>query len=193
MTNVLKRIEHADLHVAPRIAIDQNGLLGCLIRNYGKLGDQPPMATLSGLVVAAGLVRRDERLGRAGLRMLAAHSMSTMAKLLLKDLVDRTRPRAMARRPYRMAPGDSRDSELRSFPSGHSAGAAAVAGGLAPDYAAAAVPAALAATGIAAAQPASRNHFLSDAVAGVAIGIAVSLVARLLVPPFDAIEQAARA
>jgi undecaprenyl-diphosphatase len=189
----LRHVEQADLRLVPKVALDQHSLVGRAVASFAKIGDQPPMAVLSGTVVAAGLVRRDQRLARSGLRMLAAHSMSTMVKLLVKDLVDRTRPRALGKKPYRAGPGDSKDSEMRSFPSGHSAGAAAVAGGLAPDFPLAAVPAALGATAIAAAQPASRNHFVSDAVAGVAIGIAVSLLARLLVPPFDEIEQPAPA
>ncbi|MBC7985427.1 MAG: hypothetical protein H7X93_01965, partial [Sphingomonadaceae bacterium] len=37
----------------------------------GDLGDQPPLLALSGATLAAGLVRRDRRLARAGARMIA--------------------------------------------------------------------------------------------------------------------------
>ena len=68
-------------------------------------------------------VRRDRMLFRAGLRMLAAHQFATLAKSLVKDAVDRSRPgEAIDSRRYRMAPGDSKDHRLQSMPSGHSAG-----------------------------------------------------------------------
>ena len=185
----LRPFERADFKLARRVALDQRSTAGRIVAWFAELGDQPPMAALSGGVVAAGLVRRDERLARVGLRMLLAHSLSTMAKLLGKGLVDRTRPGALDEKAYRMEQGASDDGRLRSFPSGHSAGSAAVAAAVAPDFPMAAVPAALAASAIAAAQPASRNHFVSDVVAGVIIGVSVGVIARLLVPPFDEIEQ----
>lgn len=185
----LHPIERADLELARKVALDQDRAPGKLIAGFAQLGDQPPLQALSAAVVAAGLLRRDERLARSGLRMIVAHSLSTMGKLLGKGLVDRTRPEVVGERGYRLEQGDSRDGELRSFPSGHSAGSAAVAGAIAPDFPLAAVPVALGASAIAAAQPASRNHFVSDVVAGAALGVVVSLLARLLVPPFDEVEQ----
>lgn len=187
--NTIHAIERADLKLAHKVALDKRSVAGRLTARFAELGDQPPMAILSGGVIAAGLARRDERLARAGLRMLAAHSLSTMAKLLGKGLLDRTRPRALNEKAYRLESGSSSDGRLRSFPSGHSAGSAAVAGALAPDFPATAAPVALGAMAIAAAQPASRNHYISDVVAGMAIGVAVSMIARLLVPPFDEVEQ----
>ena len=187
--NKRSAIERTDLHLAHKVALDQESILGRATARLGELGDQPPLLALSAGVVATGMVRHDERLARVGLRMIAAHSLATMGKLFVKDLVDRTRPGALNEKPYKMEKGSSRDGRLRSMPSGHSAGSSAIAGAVAPDFPGAAVPVARAASVIAAAQPASRNHYVSDVIAGVAIGIAVSFVARLLVPPFDEIEQ----
>jgi membrane-associated phospholipid phosphatase len=184
-------VERTDLRLAPKVALDQRSRVGRATARFAELGDQPPLLALSAGVVGAGLARRDERLARVGLRMILAHSLATMGKLFVKDLVDRTRPGALGEKAYRMEKGSSRDGRLRSMPSGHSAGAAAVAGAVAPDFPVAAVPVALTATAIAAAQPASRNHYLSDVVAGAAIGLAAGMLARLLVPPCDGNEQPA--
>ena len=187
----LHPIERTDLSLAHKVALDQKSMFGRATARFAELGDQPPLLALSAGVVATGMFRRDERLARVGLRMIAAHSLATMGKLFVKDMVDRTRPGALNEKPYKMEKGSSRDGRLRSMPSGHSAGSSALAGAVAPDFPGAAVPVALAASAIAAAQPASRNHYVSDVIAGVAIGVAVSFVARLLVPPFDEIEQPA--
>ena len=185
----LHAIERADFRVARKVALPRQSGAGRLTARFAELGDQPPLQAASAVVIASGLLRRDEQLARVGLRMLAAHSLSTMGKLFVKDLVNRTRPGALNEKAYQLEAGSSRDGRLRSMPSGHSAGSAAVAGAVAPDFPAAAVPAALTATAIAAAQPASRNHYLSDVIAGAAIGLAAAALARLLVPPFGELEQ----
>jgi len=184
------QLERIDIQLADKVALNKRGLAGRWTARFAELGDQPQLIALTIGVVATGLIRRDERMTRTGLRMLTAHSLATMAKLLVKDQVDRTRPGALKEKSYRMEEGDSQDGRLRSMPSGHSAGAAAVAGAVAVDYLSAAAPAGLAAAAIAAAQPASRNHYVTDVLVGLGVGAAVSGVARLLVPPQDKIEQA---
>lgn len=181
----LHPVERADLKVARKVALDRNGFFGRWTARFAELGDQPPLIALSLGVTAAGAVRGDERLARSGLRMLVAHSLSTMAKLLVKDLVDRTRPGALKDKAYRLEEGDSRDGRLRSMPSGHSAGITAVAGAIAEDYPIIQIPAAVASATIAGAQPPSRNHYLSDVIVGAGIGLAVAALARRLVPPQD--------
>jgi undecaprenyl-diphosphatase len=57
-----------------------------------ELGDQPQMLTLSGGVLAWGIVRGDRRLVRAGGRMIASHLLATWIKNIVKHRVDRTRP-----------------------------------------------------------------------------------------------------
>ncbi len=178
----LEAIERADLKVARAVSLDRRGVAGRWTARFANLGDQPPLIALSIGVAAIGAVRRDERLMRTGLRMLVAHSLATMAKLIVKDHVDRTRPAALGKKKYRLEEGESKDGELRSMPSGHSAGALAVAGAVALDYPRWRAPTALAAVAVAAAQVPARNHYLSDVLVGASLGMAVDGAARQLVP-----------
>jgi membrane-associated phospholipid phosphatase len=135
-----------------------------------KLGDQPPLRLLCGAMIAAGIVRRDMRMAGAGARALASHTLATWVKDAIKHRIDRTRPNANGN--SRIEPGRDRSKDETSFPSGHSAGAAAVASALARDY-----PeyggAAYAAAGIVAlAQIPRCSHYPSDVGVGIAIGIA---------------------
>ncbi len=95
---------------------------------FGQAGDQLQLRVLAGGVLAVGLARRDERLVRAGARMLLAHELATLAKKAVKNRVDRSRPRSVRRgKSVRPRKGHSKAPHLNSFPSGHSAGAMAVA------------------------------------------------------------------
>ncbi|MEA3014065.1 MAG: hypothetical protein QOD42_2610 [Sphingomonadales bacterium] len=138
-----------------------------------ELGDQPQMLALSGGLLAFGLVRRDGRMARAGARMMLSHLLATAAKNFVKHRVDRTRPRSTGNgKGPAPKPGRSHAKEETSFPSGHSAGAVAVARAFARDY-----PehrgAALAGAGfIALAQIPRRAHYPTDVAAGLAIGLA---------------------
>lgn len=179
----LTRVEQADLKVARAVGVRRNSRAGQAIGRFAEFGDQPPLIALAALTIAVGTAHRDERLARTGLRMLAAHALATMGKLAIKDSIDRTRPGALNEKAYRLEEGSSRDGRLRSMPSGHSAGVAAVAGALAPDYPGTILPAAAVATSIAGAQLPTRNHFLSDVMVGIGIGLAAAGIARLLIPP----------
>ena len=181
----LSMVERTDLRVTRIVGINQNGDAARWLARFADLGDQPPMIGLAVLTIAAGLLRRDERLARTGLRMLAAHSIATMGKLAVKDTVDRTRPGALNEKAYCLEQGTSRDGRLRSMPSGHSAGVMAIAGAIGPYYPGAILPAAAAATSIAGAQLPSKNHFLSDVLVGAGIGLAAAAIARLLIPPIE--------
>jgi hypothetical protein len=138
-----------------------------------ELGDQPQMLILSGGLLALGAARRDGRMMRAGARMVLSHLLATAAKNFVKHRVDRTRPRSAGNgKGHGMKPGRSHAKEETSFPSGHSAGAAAVARAFAREY-----PghqgAALAGAGfIALAQIPRCAHYPTDVGAGLAIGLA---------------------
>jgi membrane-associated phospholipid phosphatase len=148
-----------------------------------ELGDQPQMLALCGGLLTLGLVRRDGRMARAGGRMIAAHLLATMVKNFVKHRVDRTRPRSTGDgRGHGIRPGRSHAKEETSFPSGHGAGAAAVARAFARDY-----PehrgAALAGAGfIALAQIPRCAHYPTDVGAGLAIGLAAEKAVDLLWP-----------
>ncbi|HXH53205.1 MAG TPA: phosphatase PAP2 family protein [Sphingomicrobium sp.] len=144
------------------------------IAPVGKLGDQPELRALSAVVLVAGLLASKPRLLRAGLRMLVAHESATLAKDAVKNQVDRTRPRSAERRGEGAPrPGNSSAKEESSFPSGHSAGAIAVASAFArefPEHRSAAMGAALV---IAAAQVPRASHYPTDILAGLALGLGV--------------------
>lgn len=178
MTEILNDIERADIAVAEATAPVEETRLGHALGLVGKLGDQPPLRVLCGAVVATGWWRDDPRLVLAGVRMFAAHTLATLAKTRIKKRVDRSRPNVLLEEGhYEAHPGDNEDHDVTSFPSGHTAGAVAVAAAVARSYPAAALPAAGAALLLSGVQVPRRAHYVSDVVAGAAIGL---LAERLL-------------
>jgi membrane-associated phospholipid phosphatase len=145
---------------------------------FAELGDQPPLRILCAAVIAAGLAGGDRRLARTGVRMLVAHTLATLAKDFVKERVDRTRPSAKDKqgKDHVPKPGSDSSKEETSFPSGHSAGAAAVAWAVARDYPGLAAPAYAAGGALALAQIPRCAHYPTDVGAGLAIGIAAEAV-----------------
>ena len=181
----LHKIEKADLEIADEVAVEKQKPAGRLLAKFAELGDQPPLIALSAGVFAYGLVAGNRKLARTGLRMLAAHAVATAIKGVVKDRIDRTRPGpALGNSDYKLERGHSKDGALRSMPSGHSAGLAAVARAATREYPQLAVPAGAAAAAVAAAQLPSGNHFATDVAAGIGIGLASeAAVAALMGPP----------
>ncbi|QIL01841.1 phosphatase PAP2 family protein [Sphingomonas sinipercae] len=147
---------------------------------FAKLGDQPELRAISGAVIAAGVLLGRGKLFRAGLRMLLAHEAATSAKSFIKHRVDRTRPRsADDARDARPKKGHSRAKRESSFPSGHSAGAIAVASAFARDYPQHRVPALAAAGLVAVGQIPKNAHYPTDVAAGALIGAATEALIAL--------------
>src|SRR4051812_33615928 len=171
----------ADRKAAAAALRHEESLAVRLLDHVADLGDQPPMRILCGSVIAVGLIAGDRRLAGAGLRMLAAHTLATLAKDVVKRRVDRTRPRSLAKPGKDAKPrrGDSEAKEETSFPSGHSAGAAAVARAFARSYPEHALPAYAAAGVLALVQIPRCAHYPTDVGAGLAIGIAAEKVVDL--------------
>jgi membrane-associated phospholipid phosphatase len=146
--------------------------------HFASLGDQPPLRALCGAVIAIGLLRGDSRLAKAGVRMLAAHTLATLAKDFVKRRVDRTRPRNLDKpgKHHRPKPGRNEAKAETSFPSGHSAGAAAVALAFARDYPEHRGAAYGLGGALALAQIPRCAHYPSDVGAGLAIGVAAEAV-----------------
>jgi undecaprenyl-diphosphatase len=124
-------------------------------------------------VLAVGLARRDPRRVRAAARMLVSHELATLAKKAVKNRVDRSRPRSVKRgKSVKPRKGHSKESALNSFPSGHCAGAMAVASAFAAEYPEHRTAALAAGGAVCLVQVPTASHYPSDVVAGAAIGVA---------------------
>lgn len=139
-----------------------------------ELGDQPQMRILCLGTIAAGLAFKSPRLVRAGARMIAAHQLATSAKDFVKKRVDRSRPREDRDHAPRL--GRHTTKEITSFPSGHSAGAAAVARAYAREFPEHKTLALAGAGAIALAQIPRCAHYPTDVGAGLAIGLVSELL-----------------
>ena len=154
-----------------------------LLDRCGKAGDQPPMLSLSAAVLATGLMSERPRMMSAGARMAAAHLLATAAKHVMKRRIDRERPaersKGKAPKPRR---GRRNSKKMTGFPSGHTAGTFAVARAFGRAYPEHAAKATGAAGLIALAQVAGRKHYLTDVLAGIAIGLAAEAAVGRLAP-----------
>ena len=170
--DLIKQVEQADIEVSRKAAEVRDTPVVRALGAFGTMGDQEPMIAFVGGLGIAGLIRRDRKLLRAAGRALAAHLLSTLAKTMVKRSVDRTRPRLLVEEGrYERGKGERNEGAYNSFPSGHTAGAVAVARALARDYPETAWIGTAAAGTIAAVQVPRCNHFASDTVAGALIGL----------------------
>ncbi len=165
-------VEKADVAVARAVAPVSRTPVMRALGTLSEVGDQPQMRVLCAGVIAWGLVRGDARLTRTGVRMLVAHSVATELKSLIKHRVDRTRPTVLVEEGrYAMAQGTSREHDESSFPSGHTAGAVAVAAAVAREYPEAGPAAYAAAAAVALLQIPRCTHYASDVAAGAVVGL----------------------
>ncbi len=167
-----RKAEQADVEVALVAAEARDHPVVRAAGAISELADQPPLISGCAAVCAVGLAIGDRRLARAGLRMLLAELVATGAKDLIKHRINRSRPRSViAGKPYRAEPGNEDESESNSFPSGHTAGAVAVARAFARDYPEHAGKAYAAAVAIGAVQVPRSAHYPADVAAGAVIGL----------------------
>jgi membrane-associated phospholipid phosphatase len=175
-------VEKADLAVArPLLKAAWFGPVRAL-GAASDLSDQEPLYAATATFALTGALFRDLRAFRAGTEMLAAHLLATALRGIVKQLVDRTRPIAAAERgQYESGKGERYESDFNSFPSGHTAGAVAVAMAARRSYPEAG-PAVLTLAGAASmAQVIRSKHYVSDVVAGAAIGLVAAALTGALV------------
>ena len=182
--NLLRRAERTDRAAAEAVApLRENGVVR-LLGWASELADQPQLVSICVGTIAGATLARNAKLARAGAGMLAAELIATQLKSLIKHRVDRTRPHVPADGGrYRLEPGDSEASAMNSFPSGHTAGAVAVAGVVAQAYPQHRAAAFTVAAMVAAIQVPRCKHYPSDLAAGALIGVAAGGLGCLIVDP----------
>lgn len=180
-------LEDADAAVAEAVLPIRYAPGVQLVGSLSEIGDQPEMRILAGSLIGIGVVAGKPRLARAGLRMLVAHEAATAIKSLIKRNVDRTRPRSLREgQAPRLRKGENHDKEESSFPSGHSAGAAATARAFVREFPEYSVPAHAAAGLVALAQIPRCAHYPTDVGVGIAVGLAAEAVTdRAMTKLFD--------
>jgi len=183
-----RRVTKAEAAVAEVSARRRDNAVVTTLSRLSEVGDQPQLRTISGGFIAAGLlVRRSDYL-RAGVRMLLAHELATLIKNFMKARVDRTRPRAASNRRQSQARlGNRTEKAHTSFPSGHTAGAVAVAEAFGREFPEHRASARVTAAVVGLAQIPRCAHYPTDVGAGAVIGlVADAAVAKL----WRAVEQA---
>lgn len=146
------------------------------------LSDQEPLYAAAAGTLGVAVLLRDGPTWRAGTRFLASHLLATALRGVVKKMVDRTRPDAAAERgEYVLREGQRHDSDFNSFPSGHAAGAVAVALAIGRDYPRARVPVLALAGAASAAQVLRSKHFVTDVAAGAVIGVAAEALVNALI------------
>ena len=134
------------------------------------------------LTGAAGQVARAPRLRRAGLRMVIGSLFATAAKGAGKGLIARTRPTELAETgAHRFTVPGEDDKGQQSFPSGHTAGAVAACAPVAIAFPRAGAALAGAGMGLLALKLVRGDHYVSDIVAGAAVGAVSAAAAASLV------------
>ena len=179
----------ADIAVTDAFGPHRKELPIRLLSRFSELGDQPQLRLISGGTALAGLLLGKSRLLRAGLRMLVAHEVATFVKNVVKNRVDRARPRsARNHRQAKPRPGKRTAKEQTSFPSGHTAGAVAVAQAFSREFPEHRVPALAAAGVVAIAQIPRCAHYPTDVGAGAMIGAATEALVAI---PWNAADRRA--
>jgi membrane-associated phospholipid phosphatase len=135
-----------------------------------KATDEPPLLALGLGTLALGTLLKRPTVIRSGARMVASHLVATGLKTVLKASVDRTRPNVAGSRPQLKKGSGTEDTDRNAFPSGHTAGAVAVAQAVAHEVPGMAVPARAVAGAAGALQVPRGAHYLTDVIAGAAVG-----------------------
>jgi len=153
------------------------------VTKLSAIADRPPLLAAAIAIAGLGILRRDTKMKRAGLRMLLAVGLATTAAKLGKKAIARSRPTKLVdEHRHAIYPGGPNEHDWNSFPSAHAAGGFAAARALGRDYPFFAPPAittALAAGGL---KVLKGDHFPSDIIAGLVIGAAAEAIAETIIP-----------
>ncbi|MDG6080173.1 phosphatase PAP2 family protein [Erythrobacter litoralis] len=168
----VKAIEQADIAVADTMVSYRETKVVKALGTASEVADQPPLLSLCLGTFALGAILRNPRMMRAGGRMIASHLVATGIKAVIKKSVDRTRPSLLHdEQRYELDEGKRDEGDYNSFPSGHTAGAVAVAMALGREYPRLAWPARAPAAAIALIQIPRCAHYPSDITVGAGLGL----------------------
>ena len=174
-------LEQADKEAAVQAARHRHHPAIKALGALSEVSDQVPLSLVCGSVILGGALAGQDHVARTGMRMMAAHLLANSVKRLIKDRFRRTRPVEMIKRQsYRCEPGESQGGHETSFPSGHTAGAVAVAAVVARDLPQMAVPALGVAALVSGIQVPRGKHYPGDVAAGAVLGLLSALVVRML-------------
>lgn len=177
--DALIAVEKADIAIAEAAEDLRERPAIKMLSKASDMADQPPLVIASLVTIAAGVVLRRPRVAVAGARMLATHALATGMKAVIKRSVDRTRPNVLADEGrYEVSKGTHNEPRYNSFPSGHTAGAVAVAEAIARTAPRLAWPARAWAATMALLQIPRCAHYPSDVGAGAAIGLVADRAVR---------------
>lgn len=176
-------LEAADVEAAQAAAEHRDHPVVRTLGFFSEVADQIPLATLCGAVMVGGLAARRGDLVLTGTRMAAAHVLANVVKRRIKNRVRRSRPtEVVEKNRYVFEPGDARNPQETSFPSGHTAGAVAVARIVARDLPGLALPGMGMAALIGAVQIPRARHYPLDVAAGAVLGLAAAWLVNRVLP-----------
>lgn len=177
-------LERMDVEAATLAARHRHHPLVKTLGAASELADQIPLGTVCGAVIAGGLAAGRPDVARTGLRMMVAHVLANAVKRQIKNRLRRIRPEEVVKdRDYTFEPGETQGGHDTSFPSGHTAGAVAVAAIVARDMPPLALPAWAAAALMSGVQIPRAKHYPADVAAGAALGLTAARLVDLLLPP----------
>lgn len=167
--HVQRAVEAEHRLLEPALSLQDTPLVRALTP-LAKAADEPPLMAISIATIAVGAVLHRPTIVRVGARMLAAHLVANGLKTVLKGSVDRLRPNAVEDEPE-IKPGTGTDDKAaNAFPSGHTAGALAVAQAVAHEVPRFAAPARVVAMIAGGTQVPRGAHYLTDVVSGALVG-----------------------
>lgn len=184
-------LERMDVEAAASAARHRHHPVIKMLGATSEMADQIPLAVICGAVMAAGLASGRPQVMQTGARMMAAHVLANVVKRRIKNRLRRTRPEEVVRKgDYAFELGESEGGHETSFPSGHTAGAVAVAAIVARDMPSLAVPALGIAALMSGVQVPRARHYPVDVAAGAALGLAAAwLVSAVLPAPQESRPQ----
>ena len=182
-SDVASAVEEADKDAARSAARHRHHPVVKSLGAASEIADQIPLSLVCAAMIGGGAIAGRPQITQAGLKMMTAHVLANSVKRIIKNNFKRTRPKVMIEeQTYECEAGESEGGHDTSFPSGHTAGAVAVATVMARDLPQTAVPALAIAAMIAGIQVPRGKHYPIDVAAGAVLGFAAACVVHAFWP-----------